>query len=80
VRWDRDSLGDAYERIEDLGTRAELAIIVILVVGAAITGALTLVGLDIGLSAGGGFGIAVVGMGLLWLRARRRGTSLLGED
>jgi hypothetical protein len=80
VRWDRESLVDAYDRISDLGDRAELSAVIVLVVGAAIAGVLALVGLSFPLSIGGGLGVAAISMGLLWLHARRRGTTVLGDD
>jgi hypothetical protein len=73
-------LVDRYDQISDLGDRAELSAGIVLVLGAAIAGVLALVGLSFPLSMGVGLGVAAIGVALLWLHARRRGTTLLGDD
>ncbi len=74
---------DVFERVMDpfdLGGRARLALIIILLAGAAGAGVAVIAGTDALVPAVVGAVIAAVVLMVLWVRARRRGTTVFGED
>jgi hypothetical protein len=80
VPFDGDQVSEALSCLDDLWDRLRLTAVLIALLGLAVAGAGALVGLSYGVALIVGLVAASVGAGALWVRARRRVTTLLGED
>jgi hypothetical protein len=67
------------ERFDDLWDRARLTTFLLVMTGAAVAALGALIGLNYWLAFVAGLGAAAASACVLWVRARRRGATVLGD-